>query len=133
MPHVTSLKVRFYELDPYDHVNHAAYIQYFEVARIELLDSVGMNLTTMQSRGFQLVVTDLKIRYLAPAGSGDVLTIETDVSELRRASTVWRQRMLRGDELMAEQEIVAAVTNLGGRPVRSPPELAAALSTFRPM
>lgn len=133
MSHVTSLTVRFYELDPYDHVNHAAYIQYFEVARIELLDSVGMNLTTMQSRGFQLVVTDLKIRYLAPAGSGDVLTIETDVSELRRASTVWRQRMLRGDELMAEQEIVAAVTNLGGRPVRSPQELAAALSTFRPM
>ena len=33
--HVTSLAVRFNELDPYAHVNHAVYATYCEVARTE--------------------------------------------------------------------------------------------------
>ncbi len=36
--HRATIKVRFYELDPYGHVNHSVYIQYFEAARAEWLD-----------------------------------------------------------------------------------------------
>ena len=37
-PHVTAIKVRFTELDPYGHVNHAQYISYFEHGRTEARD-----------------------------------------------------------------------------------------------
>ena len=128
MPFVTSLRVRFYELDPYAHVNHAAYVQYFEVARIELLETVGMGLAELKEQGFHLVVTELRTRFLRSAGSGDVLSIETEVAEMRRASTRWRQRILRDGELLAEQEIVVAATTTSGRPTRVPERLIEAIS-----
>jgi acyl-CoA thioester hydrolase len=130
VPFVTSLRVRFYELDPYDHVNHAAYVQYFEVARIELLESVGMGLIELKGRGIHLVVTELRTRFLSSAGSGDLLTVDTEVAELRRVSTRWRQRLLRDGELLAEQEIVVAATTVAGRPTRVPGDLIEAISPY---
>lgn len=130
MPHVTQIKVRFYELDPYNHVNHASYIQYFESARVELLEEAGIGLAELKERGYFLVVTELATKFLRSAGGGDLLTIETEVTELRRASSRWRQRMLRGDEVIAVQEIGAATTSLDGRPVRFPAEVAAALAPY---
>ncbi len=130
MPHVTRVKVRFYELDPYNHVNHASYIQYFESARVELLDEAGIGLADLKDRGYFLVVTELATKVLRSAGGGDLLTIETEVTELRRASSRWRQRMWRGDELIATQQISAATTSLEGRPVRFPPEVAEALRPY---
>jgi len=44
MAHRYPIKVRFYELDPYNHLNHASYVQYFEVGRVELLESIGFGL-----------------------------------------------------------------------------------------
>ena len=35
MAHETTIAVRFSELDPYGHVNHAVYLTYFEQARCE--------------------------------------------------------------------------------------------------
>ena len=130
MSHVTRVKVRFYELDPYNHVNHASYIQYFESARVELLEEVGIGLAELKERGFFLVVTELATKFHRSAGGGDILTIETEVVEVRRASSRWRQRMLRGDELIATQVFGAATTSLEGRPVRVPDEIAAALAPY---
>ncbi len=130
MIHRTRLKVRFFELDPYHHVNHAAYIQYFEVARIELLDEVGMGIGQLFAAGYQLVVTELHVRYLASAGPGDELEVSTEVLELRRVSSRWRQTIERQGAVVAEQEIVVAATNLGGRPVRLPDGLADALHPY---
>ena len=43
----TTIKVRFHELDPYGHVNHGVYLNYFEAARIEVLDAVGFGLNAV--------------------------------------------------------------------------------------
>lgn len=130
MPFVTRIKVRFYELDPYNHVNHSAYIQYFESARVELLEAAGVSLAQLKERGFHLVVTELHISYLHSAGAHDELEIHTEVAELRRASSRWRQRMYRDGELVARQEISAATTTVEGKLVRFPEELAAALAPY---
>ena len=130
MPFETTIKVRFYELDPYDHVNHAAYVQYFEVARVELLDSVGMSLKTLKELGFHLVVTELHTRFVRSAGPGDLLTVETSVARMRRTSTTWHQRLLRDGELLADQDITVAATTTSGRPTRVPAALAEAIAGF---
>jgi cobaltochelatase CobT len=39
----TEVRVRFYELDPYNHVNHTAYLGYFETARVEALGARAMD------------------------------------------------------------------------------------------
>ena len=62
--HETSVKVRFYELDPYDHVNHTNYFSYFETARIEYLTEMGWGLDVLKSEGFQLVVVEIRGAFL---------------------------------------------------------------------
>jgi acyl-CoA thioester hydrolase len=120
MTHRFDIAVRFYELDPYRHVNHAVYLQYFETARIALLDEVGLTMQGMMEDGLMIVVAELRARFVEPAVEGDQLVVETEVAEFGRVTTRWRQRLLRGDELLVEQEVVAAVTNLEGRPQRFP-------------
>lgn len=127
MTHQTRIKVRFYELDPYNHVNHAVYVSYFEVARIELLASIGFSMETMSSLGAHIVVTSITTRFLKSAGPGDELIVETDVVRMRRVSGQWRQRILRGDEVLATQLLEAAMTDVQGRPMRFLPELVTAL------
>jgi len=118
--HRFPIRVRFYELDPYRHVNHAVYIQYFEAARIELLREAGLTLQGMMDDGVMIVVTDIATRFLRSAGGNDDLVVETEVLEFKRVTSRWRQRLIRDGEMIVEQELGAAVTNLEGRPIRFP-------------
>jgi acyl-CoA thioester hydrolase len=130
MAHITTIDVRFAELDPYGHVNHAVYITYFEVARTEALASCEIPLQSMAEAGYQLVVTKLDVRFRSPAAAGERLTVETSVAELRRASGVWRQRILRGDEVLVTGLVTAAVTDTAGRPTRPPDWLFPAMKSL---
>ena len=128
--HRVDLKVRFYELDPYGHLNHSAYVQFFETGRCELLDEAGLDLAGLDERGYRFVVSRIETSFLRPVLAGDVLTVETGLAELRRASSIWRQRLMRGADVVARQELRAALTDPGGRPVRAPDYLSQALARY---
>jgi acyl-CoA thioester hydrolase len=127
----STIDVRFYELDPYGHVNHGVYLNYFEVARIELLDAIGFGLPRLRELGFHLLVVEAHVRYHAPAVAGDRLTVDSRLVELRRASASWHQRLTRDGELIATNEVRSAITDPDGRPTRPPAALAEALESLR--
>jgi acyl-CoA thioester hydrolase len=120
--YTTTVKVRFYELDPYDHVNHTNYFAYFETARIEYLNEMGWGLDVLKEQGWQLVVVEIVARFMAAARYGQELTIHTWVEDAGRVKSTWRQTMLRGDEEVAWVLVTAAFTDLEGRPRRLPAE-----------
>lgn len=120
--YTTTVKVRFYELDPYDHVNHTNYFAYFETARIEYLNAMGWGLDMLKEQGWQLVVVEITARFMAAARYGQELTIHTWVEDAGRVKSTWRQTMLRGDEEVAWVLVTAAFTDLQGRPRRLPVE-----------
>jgi acyl-CoA thioester hydrolase len=122
--HVTSVKVRFYELDPYDHVNHTNYFSYFETARIDYLTEMGWGLDRLKEQGWQLVVVDLNARFSAAARFGEELIIHTWIEEVGRVKSKWRQVMLRRDQEVARLTVSAAFTDLAGKPRRIPDEFA---------
>ena len=128
--HRHPVKVRFYELDPYGHLNHSVYVQLFETGRIELLDSVGLGLLDLEDRGYRLIVSRIETRFLASAVGGDSLVIETEVVQNRRASSRWGQRIVRDDEVLATQEVLVAITDTNGRPVRIPALISDALAPY---
>ena len=103
MPHRHPVKVRFYELDPYGHLNHSVYVQLFETGRVELLDEAGLGLHDLEDEGYRFVVTQIATRFLASAVGGDSLVVETEVLEIRRASSRWGQRILRIDPGTGDQ------------------------------
>ena len=64
-----TIRVRFGELDPYNHVNHAVYISYFEAARVELLADAGYSLGQMRADGHSIVVSEIQTRSSRPRSS----------------------------------------------------------------
>jgi acyl-CoA thioester hydrolase len=108
-------------------VNHSVYIQYFEAARAQWLTEIGFPLDRLKRDGIQIVVTEINTRYLGSAGPSDELTIETELTEMRRVSMTFQQRIQRGEETLVEQTISAATVTTAGRPTRVPADLVTAL------
>lgn len=130
MAHVDSVRVRWSEVDPYNHLNHALYLTFFEQARIDALASIGFSMGELHALGCQIVVTEVNVKFLKSALGGDDVRIETEMIETRRVSTSWRQRMYRDDELLATIELTAAITDLEGKPRRLPDGFAEALASI---
>ena len=86
MIHETPIAVRFYELDPYRHLNHSAYIQYFETGRIDMFKEMGWSLTQMADLGTQIVVVSIETQFMAPGVENDELIVESWVEDVKRVS-----------------------------------------------
>jgi acyl-CoA thioester hydrolase len=126
----TTIRVRWGDLDPYNHVNHAVYSTYLEQARVETLESLATGMDALMSTGIQIVVVRSDIRFRSPAVAGDELVISSRLGELRVASMTWNQQIDRGPTRIVDAEITAATVDRDGRPVRIPRDLRAALSTL---
>ena len=98
--HSTTIHVRWGELDPYNHVNHATYLSYLEHARIAALDSIGWGMDVIAAAGYQVVVVGIDIRFRSPATAGDTLTIDTSLKRLGASESAWSQVIRRGDEVL---------------------------------
>ncbi len=124
----TTLRVRFHELDPYGHVNHAVYLSYLEVARIDHLAARGIDLLELTARtGAQLVVVGIEVDYLAPAAARDELTVTCRLHERRRASARFDQEIRRDATVLVRARVRTATIDPAGRPMALPAELLAAL------
>jgi acyl-CoA thioester hydrolase len=130
VPHRHKVKVRFYELDPYGHLNHSAYIQLFETGRIEMLEQAGMALHEIEKNNFRFVVSQIETAFLKPVEAGSFLTVETEILEMRRASSLWWQQILDETEVVATQRVRTAITNRDGKPIRAPQQILEALTPF---
>lgn len=127
MAHHTTIKVRWSELDPYQHVNHAVYLTYLEAARIEALAELGFGMDRLLEHERQIVVTEIQLKFLRSAVAGDVLDIATSVLKIGRASTTWSQAISVGGENYVTAVLTGAITDLEGRPRRLPDGFALAL------
>ena len=128
MPHRHNVKVRFYELDPYGHLNHSAYIQLFETGRIEMLEDLGISLNELEKNNFRFVVSQIETAFLKPVAAGSFLAIETEIIEMRRASSLWWQQIVNKTDVVATQRARVAITNRDGKPVRAPQQIIEALT-----
>lgn len=93
----TTIKVRGYHLDVYQHVNNARYLEFLEEARWQWLEEAdAFNWLMAQKLAF--VVVNININYRRPAVLGDCLVIESDVSQLSSRSGIIAQRVLLAED-----------------------------------
>lgn len=128
--HQTTIRVRWGELDPYNHVNHAVYSSYLEHARVETLEQVHSGMDPLTASGVRVVVVRSDVRFRAPATAGDVLVVTTGLREIGAATMIWRQVIDRDDVRIVEADIHTATIGEDGRPIRIPPALRAAVSSL---
>jgi acyl-CoA thioester hydrolase len=77
-------RIRFSELDPYDHVSTGNYAIYFVDHRMQgLRDYIGWDLATLATLPFMAWVRRMEIDFLRPAQGDQEITITSFVREFR--------------------------------------------------
>ena len=102
-------------------VYHASYLRWFERARSDILSLIGIDQrAAMESGTGFYVVSDMTIRFRAPALLGDAVLIETVCEETRAASARMKQIAFRQGELLCEANLRVGFVGPGGKPERQP-------------
>lgn len=119
--HRFALRVYFEDTDAAGIVYYANYLRFMERARSDMLRAVGIDQRDALARGLGVyAVAEVSIRYRAPARLDDALLILSEVREVRAASCLIHQRVMRGERLLADALVTAAFLTPEGRPQRQP-------------
>jgi len=133
--HRFALRVYFEDTDAAGIVYYANYLKFMERARSDMLRAIGIDQRGALDAGQGeyagvYVVAEAQIKYRRPAKLEDALVIVSHLVGLGAASATIHQRVMRGEEMLADATIVAAFLSLDGRPKRQPK---AWLERFKPL
>jgi acyl-CoA thioester hydrolase len=121
--HRFALRVYFEDTDLSGIVYYANYLKYMERARSDMLRAAGIDQRSVFERGEgYYAVAEASIRYVRPARLDDELTVLSEVRQVRAASCLIHQRVMRGLELLSDATVTAAFLSAQGRPQRQPRE-----------
>ena len=119
--HHFALRVYFEDTDIAGVVYYANYLKFMERARSDMLRSADIDQRAVLEAGEGVyVVAEAQLKYHRPATLDDELIVLSEVREVRAASCVIHQRVMRGHELLVDGMITAAFISRDGRPKRQP-------------
>ncbi|TVP43443.1 MAG: acyl-CoA thioesterase [Gemmatimonadales bacterium] len=119
-----STRVRSYELDALGHANHAVYLNWFEQARYDALETAGLPPNELLRRGWGIHVVRIEVDYRAECRLGDRVEVRTVVESVRNSSMIIEQKLYRDpDTLASEARVTAVWVGEDGRPMRIPEDI----------
>ncbi len=130
--HHFALRVYIEDTDFGGVVYHANYLRYLERARSDMLRAAGIDQRAAVESGVGVyAVAEVRIRYRIPARLDDELVILSRLQDVRGASCIIAQQVMRGNEVLAEASVRAAFITPEGRPRRQPREWVATFERLR--
>jgi len=80
--HESHIRVRYGETDRMGYLYYGHYPEYFEVARTDMIRSLGISYKEMEDQGILLPVRSLHIDYKQPALYDEMLTVRSCLNSL---------------------------------------------------
>ena len=123
------VRVYYEDTDAGGIVYFANYQKFFERARTEWLRELGVDQSYYLEQNLGFVVRKAEMEYLASAKLDDLLNVVTEISELKKASVVFKQYLYNENEqLLCKTEALVVFVNLErAKPCAIPDELLGAL------
>jgi acyl-CoA thioester hydrolase len=119
--HLFPLRVYFEDTDVAGIVYYANYLRFIERARSDMLRLIGVDQRGALEGGEGVyAVAEISVKYRSPARLADDLIVVTEIEAVRAASVLIHQRVMRGDQLLADARVTAAFLTPDGRPRRQP-------------
>ncbi len=125
--HEMAVRVYYEDTDFTGIVYHASYLRFMERGRTNYLRLIGADhrslfeATEREAPGFAFVVRSIAIEFLKPARMDDVLAITTEPEQVKGASVILRQKVVRNDDVLVEAHVrVAFVSGGRARPIPKP-------------
>jgi len=97
--HRTQVNVRNYEIDWQGIVHNAIYLHYFEVGRIEYLNTVGarVDINTINHES-KIVIARNELDYHAPARYGNAINVYSRISAIKNTSFIFEGLLERSSD-----------------------------------
>lgn len=126
------IRVRYAETDRMGYCYYGNYAQFFEVARVESLRSLGFSYKKLEDSGILLPVTDYSIKYLKPAYYDDLLKIKSQIVELPafRIKFKYQTYNQKDENINFGETTLVFVDSLKNKPVIGPKDLIHELKPF---
>lgn len=116
------IRVIYADTDAMGIVYHTNYIRWFEIGRTEFFRNIGIAYRDVESKGFNLPLTQAYCHYHLPARYDDLVLLETNIDFVKRASMKFVHKIW--DEghksLLAEGYTIHACTDSSGKVIRIP-------------
>jgi acyl-CoA thioester hydrolase len=115
-------------------VYYANYLKYFERARTAYLEERGLSVAGLLQEGTQFMVVHAEVDYRSPGRYGDILEIETSVTQSGRAAVTFAHvvRVRGSRQVVVEGSATLVTTTLDGKVKRLAPQLVKTLRTSIP-
>ncbi|MFI3315355.1 MAG: thioesterase family protein [Rikenellaceae bacterium] len=129
--HSTQIRVRYGEVDQMQFLYHSHYVEYFDLARNELIRSLGITNRELEEQGIMLPVLNVNINYGAPAAYDDLLTIRTTLRQMPRVKITFEYEVLLEDKLLTTGSVTLAfMDSKTKKAIRPPKHLLEILSPY---
>ncbi|KAE9536576.1 tol-pal system-associated acyl-CoA thioesterase [Ursidibacter arcticus] len=105
-------------------VYHAQYLNFFERARTEFLRSLSFSQENLLRDKIAFVVKKIEIDYKVPARLDDLLNVETTIIDIKKASILFQQKLLKDNLCLSEARVLVACVDLNRmKPIAVPQEI----------
>lgn len=125
------IRIYYEDTDCGNVVYYANYLKYFERARTEYLESRGWSVASLMEQGTIFVVVHAEAHYRSPGRYGEILVVETTLSDVTPASFtfvhVLREKV--SSRVVVEGSARLAVTDGNGKVKRLDKDIVAILKT----
>jgi acyl-CoA thioester hydrolase len=119
--HRFPVRVYFEDTDAGGVVYHASFLRFMERARSDMLRVSGIDQRgALEGGAGAYLVAELAIKYRRQGKLDDDLLVVSRIGEIRAASCVIHQRVMRDGEVLAEADVTAAFLSPEGKPRRQP-------------
>src|SRR5690606_26628901 len=108
------------------------YRAYYEVARVEMLRSLGMSYKAMEDSGIMMPVTELSIQYHKPVLYDEEITIRTKINTLPSVRILFNYEVFKenGDLANTGNTTLVFVDMKKNRPCKAPAAFLSALTSY---
>ncbi|MDR2467286.1 MAG: acyl-CoA thioesterase [Prevotellaceae bacterium] len=120
------IRTRYGETDKMGVIYHANYINYYEIARTEMLRSTGLySYDEMERDGVMMPVVEIESKYLMPAYYDECLTVRVTVREPPTARITFHYEIYneKRELLNTGRAVLVFISVKSGRPCRPPKKL----------
>jgi acyl-CoA thioester hydrolase len=126
---ILTLRVYYEDTDLAGIVYYANYLKFIERGRSEFVRARGIDQAALKAdQGIVFAVRRVEADYLSPARFDDLLTVETVVTEVKGASILMDQTILRDGGTLFRAKVTLVCLNDAGRAQRMPDTVRAALT-----
>ncbi len=119
--------MRFSETDALGVVYYGQYYTYFDVARQELLRSLGIVPALLSRKGLDFAA-ESSCRYHASARFDDFLTLGVEIARIGDNSITYTHTIKKGNTRIAEGRVIDVMVDRAGRSTKISPEIRRKLS-----